>query len=205
MTTLPSHSAKRLAEIKSGKVKVNGSFKRPSVEVVQKRATKARQQYYDAVFGPKKFPDAKESRKSAKAALWKQFSMFIRLRDTDENGRVACITCGTVRFWRQMDAGHYVTTKKEATKYDENNVHAQCKGCNKWQGGKPVEYEAAIDRRYGPGTAQKIREKSVRECKRETWHYRALAIDYLLRVNNIKARSPGKFFGDNDAVQLLSA
>lgn len=195
MNSLRTHSKKRLAEIASGEVKSDGrsTFKqRTWAEVIASNGVMWHE-VREALFGRNKIVHPKDIRRSAMAAAWKQFSMFIRLRDTDERGRVKCITCPAVKYWRQMDAGHYVTTAKEATKYDENNVHAQCKGCNKWQGGKPVEYEAAIDRRYGPGTAQKIREKSVRECRRETWHYRFLEDTYRLRVENMRSKSPGKF------------
>ena len=38
--------------------------------------------------------------------LWKWFSIYIRLRDSDENGYGKCFTCGKIIFWKKGDCGH---------------------------------------------------------------------------------------------------
>lgn len=110
-----------------------------------------------------------ESIKSLKKKAWDAFSKFIRQRDADESGHVKCCTCPNVRHWSGMDAGHFITTVKESTKFDEMNVHAQCKGCNMPpNNGKPIEYAVYLDARYGSGTAEAITARSYRrEMKRE--------------------------------------
>lgn len=190
-------SKKRLAQIASGEVKLSGrsTVRRKSMAELIADGAEMRGQVINTIFG-KKQPFVQlpaDVRRRAKERAWTQFSMFVRLRDADEFGRAKCCTCGKRRYWREMDAGHYVTTAKEATKFDENNVHAQCKGCNKWQGGKPVEYEQFIDRKYGEGTALKIRNKSVLECRRRTWDYQVIEKNYRERVDWIKQHEPGKF------------
>jgi len=68
------------------------------------------------------------------------FSIFIRMRDVDENGFVKCCTCPTVRHWKEMDAGHFVLRKHLATRWRESNCHAQCQECNRHESGELVEY-----------------------------------------------------------------
>lgn len=84
--------------------------------------------------------------------LWKVFSEYIRQRDADENGYCKCFTCGLMRHWRQMDAGHGIGRQHWGTRYSEKNNHAQCKRCNGFEGGKREVYKQRVDERYGAGT-----------------------------------------------------
>lgn len=88
--------------------------------------------------------------------LWPIFSKYIRQRDADEDGIATCITCGVRKPWQQMDAGHFVSRNAKAIKYDERNVHAQCKSCNGFHGGMAFVYGQRIDEMYGKGTAEDL-------------------------------------------------
>lgn len=132
------------------------------------------------------------ARWKAKADKW--FSEFIRLRDSDEHGIATCITSGRRMFWRKMDAGHYITRAREATRYDERNAHAQSKRANQYQGGHFIEHEQAIERIHGPGTAQKLRDLAGQDCKRSAQDYQALAEHYQAEVFAIRDREPGRYF-----------
>jgi hypothetical protein len=81
------------------------------------------------------------------------FSEYIRRRDADKNGICRCITCGRPAPWREMDAGHFVSRNHKAVRWDERNVHAQCRAENRFQSGKQYEHGKEIDRKYGIGTA----------------------------------------------------
>ena len=88
------------------------------------------------------------------AKLWKLFSKFIRRRDSDPHTGIGfCITCGAPRNWKGADAGHFIGRQHKGTKFDERNVHLQCKPCNKWGHGEQALYAIEIDKRYGKGTA----------------------------------------------------
>lgn len=88
--------------------------------------------------------------------LWPVFSSYIRLRDSDSSGTGRCITCGRFVHWRRADAGHGVPRQYQATKYNELNVHLQCKPCNGFQGGARERYKEEMDKRYGAGTWDKM-------------------------------------------------
>lgn len=89
---------------------------------------------------------------------WDAFSLYIRLRDAAPfTGLCVCITCGHAYHYKQMDAGHFIAWNKgNATKYHEQNVNAQCKRCNGFGAGEQYVYAKAIDRKYGPGTADRL-------------------------------------------------
>lgn len=98
--------------------------------------------------------------------LWKWFSIYIRLRDADERGYCTCFTCGRQKQWREVDCGHGIPRQHKATKYNEQNNHAQCKRCNAFEGGRMDAYAKEVDSRYGIGTWDKLLIASKQVCKR---------------------------------------
>lgn len=97
-----------------------------------------------------------KKKKEADADLWDMFSLFIRLRDADENGLVRCCTCGKIARWRGdgMQAGHFVGRQHWGTRYNEKNVNTQCSGCNGPYGaGQQAKHAIYINKLYGSGTS----------------------------------------------------
>jgi hypothetical protein len=83
---------------------------------------------------------------------WDQFSKFIRLRDCLKFGshRMGkCFTCGEVKDFSELDAGHYVKSTHRLIKFHEQNVHAQCRKCNRFMGGNEAEYTVRLIDKYG--------------------------------------------------------
>lgn len=89
------------------------------------------------------------------------FQMCIRYRDN-----FTCITCGK-KFPRgertNLHAGHYISRGIYSTRWDEENVNAQCSGCNLKQSHADVEvihrYELELEAKYGKGTVNRLLEK----------------------------------------------
>lgn len=79
------------------------------------------------------------------------FSAYIRFRDKDK----PCICCGfslmasTDGVGGHYDAGHYIPRKHMATRWDEANVNAQRKYCNRRKGGNYVGYRIGLIERAG--------------------------------------------------------
>jgi len=105
----------------------------------------------------------KKGRKRAKAGrlpaldakLWRIFAKYIRRRDCPD-GWGTCISCGSPKQYADLQAGHFIGRRYKATKFHEQNVHAQCVSCNKYNSGRAYEYSLAIDRKYGAGTAETL-------------------------------------------------
>lgn len=90
---------------------------------------------------------------------WVLMSLRSRLKDADSLGFVACITCGQVKHYKEMHAGHFFhASKQRPVTYDDRNIHAQCPGCNTYKGGARDDYAVAIVKRYGPHTLQELHE-----------------------------------------------
>lgn len=89
-----------------------------------------------------------------KKCLWNEFSKFIRLRDalrtTGNIRRVACITCIEEKDVISVDAGHFYSSTHGSIRFDEKNVHAQCKKCNMPpNSGEQYKYSMRIIELYG--------------------------------------------------------
>jgi len=121
----------------------------------------------------------------------KWFSKFIRLRDSEEiNGAYVgrCCTCGkwmTVydgRWNGAAHAGHCITRNREATRYDEKNVHLQCNRCNTFESGRESDHAVFIDEKYGKGTHEELVRKSHQLCKRNENDYKEISDYYRGKV-----------------------
>lgn len=120
--------------------------------------------------------------------LWKVFSEYIRLRDTDENGFGKCITCGRVIHWKKGDCGHGIPRQHKATKYNECNNALQCKPCNGFEGGKREIFKQRIDERYGPGTWDKLELASRAVCKRGKVEIEIMTEYYKEKLKTLKQK-----------------
>lgn len=75
---------------------------------------------------------------------------FVRLRDVDKG----CISCGKHFILGQIggsyDAGHYRSVGSAPhLRFDQRNVHGQCKHCNDYLGGNPTGYRVGLIARIG--------------------------------------------------------
>ena len=63
--------------------------------------------------------------------LDKEFSLFIRLRDSRPFGYKAfrCISCGQIKPFEQMDCGHFIGRTHMSTRFDDANCHGECRNC----------------------------------------------------------------------------
>ena len=74
-----------------------------------------------------------------------------------------CCTCGVVKSWIRMDAGHWIGRGiggGSGVYFDERNVNLQCKLDN-MTGGKPQEHEDYIREKHGQEVIDELRRKHV--------------------------------------------
>jgi len=82
-----------------------------------------------------KKPTRKPARKTIITKLDTIFSQFIRLRYS-KNEISECVTCGKKDHWKKLQAGHFISRKHYATRWNEDNVEVQCVGCNVYRYGE---------------------------------------------------------------------
>ena len=97
------------------------------------------------------------------------FSLYIRLRDSDDNGFVHCFTCGVRRHFREVDCGHFMSRACLSTRWNEHgNCEAQCKYCNGFRSGEQYQFAKNLDAKYGKGTADGLVRLSKQTTKYST-------------------------------------
>ena len=78
-----------------------------------------------------------------KADCQKIFNEFIRLRDQGK----PCISCGLIK---PLQAGHYFPTQGyDGLRFNEDNVHGECSGCNCFDDSHLIHYGDNLKERLG--------------------------------------------------------
>lgn len=72
-----------------------------------------------------------------------------------------CISCLRPITLETSNAGHFMPSSDcgRDLLFDDRNVNAECPRCNAWDSTHLLGYAEELDRRYGQGTAQKLRER----------------------------------------------
>lgn len=121
--------------------------------------------------------------KNYKKVLWKWFSLYIRLRDANWKGEVACCSCGKVKHYKQMDAGHFIPkTAGNSIYFEEKNVHPQCDSCNRQNHGNLSSYALYLIKRYGPEIITELNWKRYQKCDITHLDYLRLIEEYKKKV-----------------------
>lgn len=93
------------------------------------------------------------------------FNKFIRLRDSNKNGMGKCFTCGRPGYYKEMDAGHFIPATKTIHRFNEKNVHMQCKYCNKYLSGNLIAYTLKMQKKYGKAFVDYLHKTQGKLCK----------------------------------------
>ena len=121
-----------------------------------------------------------------KKKLDKWFSIFIRLRNADDNGNNVCCTCGVVQNWKKLQCGHFVSRKHMATRFLELNCFAQCVSCNIFKYGEQWKFGHFLDNNFGEGTAEKLVVLGHSTFKMSKSDYEEKITYYKSAVDNLK-------------------
>jgi 5-methylcytosine-specific restriction endonuclease McrA len=106
----------------------------------------------------------KPSRKTIVNNLDKVFSEYIRRRYA-KNGIAECVTCGKKDHWKNLQAGHFMSRKHYATRWDEDNVEVQCMACNVYRYGEQYLFAKHL----GEKKADELLAKSRTMVKIKDW------------------------------------
>lgn len=104
-----------------------------------------------------------------------EVSFFVRVsRAAYTNGMIACVTCGRLFSWNNIDAGHYISRVHRGTRWDLRNIRPQCRKCNSFCEGEHWKYRQAL--------VEEIGEKEVKalELTASMWGADKHSREYLL-------------------------
>lgn len=74
---------------------------------------------------------------------------LVRMKASDDAGFCQCVTCGVVKHYKEMQGGHYISRKYNATALLEENIHVQCASCNCFKNGNMDAYALFMLDMYG--------------------------------------------------------
>jgi 5-methylcytosine-specific restriction endonuclease McrA len=103
------------------------------------------------------------------------FSLYVRHRDKGQ-----CITCGVIKAPKDMQAGHFVSRRHLATRYDEWNVNCQCVACNVFMSGNMVKYAKALMDKYGDNVVRELDERTSKTAQLKKADYLAIIEAYKI-------------------------
>jgi hypothetical protein len=133
-----------------------------------------------------KKPGARRKSVSAlKKKLWTVFSQWVRLSHSNNEGYNSCFTCDRPLFWKESQAGHFISRRFNMTFVHEQNVHPQCGKCNLWLSGDQYNYGRRLDIKYGEGTADELLRLSKLDKKFDIFEIEEMIIDYKARVTKL--------------------
>ena len=112
------------------------------------------------------------------------FSHYIRQKDA-VNEIATCVTCGARAHWKKMQNGHYVARNHMSTRYDEENCHVQCVGCNMFKGGNMDEYSLFLIKQYGKAILPKLNKKKQTIHKMSIPDYQELVEIYKEKIKEL--------------------
>ena len=107
------------------------------------------------------------------------FSLYIRLRDTNDDGFGICCSSGRYTDWSQIQNGHYISRKYMKYRFSEINCNGQSAMDNVRLSGNIVEYRRFMIEKYGVEA-----ELALFLGSKEEFHYNS---EFLLDVIKIYA------------------
>jgi len=103
----------------------------------------------------------KSERKKLHAKAWRLMSEYIRSKDADYRGYVACFTCDTIKHWKEMQCGHYQHGKLD---FDERNLKPQCVKCNMFLSGNLANYTMNLIAIHGIEWVRQLRNDASKHA-----------------------------------------
>lgn len=116
-----------------------------------------------------------------KDRLDKIFSLYIRLRDSDEFGYGNCVTCNKRVHYKEAHCGHFMSRRHLSTRWDEDNCALQCVACNLFNQGRQYEFSLFLK-----GKAQTLLKKSRETVKFTKSDYFDLINKYKVKVKELE-------------------
>lgn len=131
-----------------------------------------------------------KTRKTTKAAMkrkaWAQFSLYIRLSHCEQGELVRCYTCGVLKPYKEMQAGHWITGHNNMTYINEAYVRPQCYHCNITKGGEQGIFWERMKKEIGEEMFDFYRAEANKTVKLTLQDYTDLYHHYKSLVEGLK-------------------
>lgn len=133
-----------------------------------------------------KLKAVKASKRKTTSQLTKEldrvFSLFIRQFYANKEGMVKCFTCSTIKHWKEMQNGHYISRSVRVLRWHLDNCRPQCIACNMFKGGNVITYRENLVKELGEEAVKLLEQKRFGTFKTTLMWYVALIAHYKSRI-----------------------
>ena len=126
------------------------------------------------------------SKLSPKKKAWAAFSKYIRLSYADKNGNCTCVTCGSVKPYKEIHAGHFIPKRNNAVMFEETNVHPQCPYCNLYMHGQGAKYYKFMLEKYGQEEIDRLMDLDKTTKQFSACDVEEMIVDYRGKVKELR-------------------
>lgn len=98
--------------------------------------------------------------------------------------------CGQIKPFTQADCGHYFSRTHLATRFDENNCHAECRHCNRFKADHLEGYRVNLIAKIGQQKFDLLKVKAAGTSKMSDFEYEQL-IKYYKALNKKLRKEKG--------------
>ena len=112
----------------------------------------------------------------------KVFQYYIRLRDVMPGGYGRCISCGKIKPFNHLQAGHFFSRKHFSTRWHEDNVNAECEYCNCWNGEHLLTYKENLVKKIGTQRFQLLEIENHKSRKWSDFEIKAMIKHYSQKI-----------------------
>lgn len=134
----------------------------------------------------------KPSLTKLKKKLWNLFSLYIKLKYSEDGTNTTCFTCG--RHLKigtsNCHGGHYYTKKGyPALYFNENNVRVQCYHCNINLSGNTVIFGELLEQEIGKDAMNELASLRHGMVKLMPCDYEELIFQYKRKIHALQHNS----------------
>lgn len=126
--------------------------------------------------------------KVVKGRVWDLCSEYVRRSHADDNGNCTCVTCGVIKPWQEMQAGHYVGGRGNAVLFNEEVIYPQCYHCNIYKKGAYDRYTIFMVKKHGLKKAEELLnlKHQGKVMKWDVAYLEKLEEDYQMRIKELE-------------------
>lgn len=132
--------------------------------------------------------------KTKKAKAWDALSKYVRVKECLETTGFlflsVCFTCGRQFHINALDAGHYVSGRRNAVLLVEENIHIQCKiWCNMMNHGNTKIYRERLVEKYGKEEVERLEALKHKVIQDKDMDFEGIEKKYKQKLKDLKANN----------------